>query len=133
MITLSKLLSRVTKYALVGGTAAFCEWIIFAILTFTLDVYFLVSASISFIFATFVNYKIGVKLLFRSGFLHSENKEIYLTYLVSGIGLILNLAILYFLVENLLMHPMISKILSTGIVFLWNFGARAYFIFEFKN
>ncbi len=133
MITLPKFLSRIVKYALVGGTAALFEWIIFATLTFALDVYFLISASISFIFATFVNYKIGVKLLFRSGFIHSENKEIYLTYLASAIGLLLNLAILYFLVENLLMHPMPSKMLSTGIVFLWNFGARAYFIFEFKD
>ena len=50
-------------------------------------------------------------------------------FMVSGIGLVLNQAILAFCVESLKLSLLFSKLAATGVVFFWNYFARRVLVF----
>ncbi len=123
-------LNHLFNYFFIGGTAAIVDWMIFAVLVFIININFLVAACISFFFSTYVNYAISIKTIFQSEIKFKKNKEISLVFFVSGIGLIFNLAFLTIFVSYMSLNIMLSKIVATGLTFLWNFGSRKYFIFK---
>ncbi|TLD79668.1 GtrA family protein [Helicobacter typhlonius] len=49
---------------------------------------------------------------------------------VSFGGLVINLAVLYVCVQWLGFYEIISKILATGIAFVFNFGMRQFIIYR---
>jgi putative flippase GtrA len=123
-------LNHLFGYFFIGGTAAIVDWMIFAVLVFIININFLVAACISFFFSTYVNYVISIRRIFQSEIKFKKNKEISLVFFVSGIGLIFNLAFLTIFVSYISLNIMLSKILATGLTFLWNFGSRKYYIFK---
>jgi len=50
--------------------------------------------------------------------------------IIGVIGLALNEAIIWFASEKLQIHYMIAKAFSAGLVLIWNFGARKFFLFR---
>ena len=123
-------IAHLFRYLPVGGVAALMDWFIFWVLTFPLEIYFIYSATISFVIATLANYFLGIKFIFISETRFSKKGEIFLVYLVSSIGLVINLLALTFASNILGIHLMLSKILASGVSFLWNFVTRAFFIFR---
>jgi len=120
---------QLVKYAGVGGVAAIVEWTSFGMLVGALHVFYLTAVILSFIAATATNYVLSARLVFVRG-RHSPFKEVFLLYLVSAAGLLFNLILMWLLVGLLGMHAMPAKIMSTGIVFFWNYGARKMWVFE---
>ena len=120
---------KLARYFLVGGTAAIVDFSLFAVL-FTLSNAWFESAAVSFIVATFVNYCLSVRYVFQSGVRFTTGHEIVLVFLVSGIGLILNQFMLWFLYREAGLNIWLSKIVATGAVFTWNFTGRNFFIFR---
>ena len=96
---------------------------------FGLDQHYLVSGTISFLFATAANYFMSVRFVFGIGRC-TRNQRIFLLYLVSAIGIVFNLGVLAVGIDLLGMHEMASKVVATGAVFGWNFMARYYFVFQ---
>lgn len=123
------LLLKIMRYAFAGGIAAVTDWLIFGFGVFYLQLHYFPSACLAFIVATAVNYVLSVRYVFRSG-RHSRRREILMVYLISIVGLVLNLGILTILIELASMHAMIAKILATGFVFSWNFTARHLWVFN---
>jgi putative flippase GtrA len=91
---------------------------------------YLAVGALAFIVATFVNYILSVKYVFKSGIRFSKQKELFWVYVVSIIGLIENEVILYLLVSLLHVEIMISQIIAVGAVFFWNYIARNSFVFR---
>ncbi len=120
---------QLIKYAGVGGTAALVEWTSFAVLITAARLHYLTAVSASFVIATAVNYLLSVLFVFVRG-RHPAHKELVLLYLVSAVGLLLNLLLMSLFVGFLSMPVMPSKIAATGIIFFWNFGARKIWVFE---
>ena len=120
---------KIIRYFFVGGIAAVIDITLFAIFAKFLGYNYLVVAFFSFIVATLVNYIISIKIVFVSGTRHAKHKEVFLVYFVSGVGLLLNLLILYVLISLLGVEKVSSKIIATGLVFFWNYFARKHFIF----
>lgn len=124
------------SYFIVGGTAAIVEWIIFSILSNALYINYMIATSIAFIFSTTVNWILGRLLTFKSSkaFVQRRIKEAILVFLVSFIGLLFNILLMYIMVDVLQMsgplQKILSKIIATGIVFVWNFMLRKYFIYK---
>ena len=127
---ISSRIHPIIGYLFVGGSAAMIDWSIFAILVFLLDVNYLISATFSFIFATLANYILGIKTIFTSGVNFSQKKEISLVFLVSVIGLVINLSFLAIFSEILNLNLMASKIGASFIAFAWNYISRMHFIFK---
>ncbi len=116
------------RYVGVGGTAALVEWMSFAFLIGPPQLHYLAAAAASFIVATAVNYVLSTRFVFVRG-RHPAHKELFLLYLVSAIGLVINLLLMSFFVGRLSFSAMPAKITATGIVFFWNFGARKFWVF----
>jgi len=114
------------SYFFVGGSAAIVEWITFWILEYVF--HYSIATAIAFITATFFNYILGRKATFKN---YSKSKhDIFSVFFVSGIGLLLNTFFMYILVEKIHIYPLFSKILSTGIVFFWNYTSRRLLIYR---
>jgi len=120
---------QLIKYVGVGGTAALVEWTSFALLIRAARLHYLAAVTISFIIATAVNYLLSVVFVFVRG-RHPAHKELILLYLVSAIGLFMNLLLMSLFVGLFSLQKMPSKISATGIIFFWNFGARKMWVFE---
>ena len=85
---------------------------------------------LGFIFATAVNYFLSIRFVFRSGTRFTKKTELAFIYVVSLIGLGLNQTMLFILVDRVGAELMLSKLVATGAVFLWNFSARNFIIFR---
>jgi putative flippase GtrA len=120
-------LQRFVRYFVVGGVATVVDYGLFASL-FYLGIHYIVAATISFVFAVAVNYVLSIRFVFESDGT-ARHREIVLIYLVSGIGIAINLAILAVLVEWAQFHPLIGKLVGTALVLGWNFSARHFWIF----
>lgn len=121
---------RIVRYFFVGGVAATIDIGLFFIFAKQIGWnYFMVGAG-SFVIATLANYVLSVRHVFQSGTRFARHHELLLVYLVSLIGLAVNQTTLYVGVEKLLIDMMYAKLFATAMVFFWNYGVRAHFIFR---
>lgn len=117
------------RYLVVGGVSAIADWAIFALMLYGLDLHYLAAGTISFVLATGLNYFLSVRFVFGNG-RRRRNERIFLLYMVSVIGVGFNLGLLSVGIDILGLHPMLSKMIATGMVLGWNFFARYYFVFQ---
>jgi putative flippase GtrA len=117
------------RYTFVGGLAFVVDFGLLYILTSFLGVYYQISAALSFIAGLLVNYFISILWVFN---VKNENRnriaEFTAFALVGVVGLALNALVIYIFTEWIGLFYMLSKIISTVIVFLWNFLGRRYLI-----
>jgi putative flippase GtrA len=118
---------RFGRYFLVGGASTVVDYGIFASL-FYLGLQYLAAAAISFVVAVAFNYYWSIRFVFQAG-RRSKPREIFLIYIVSGVGIALNLTILAGLVEWAGVHPLIGKLVGSAVILAWNFSARHFWIF----
>lgn len=116
-------------YLFVGGSAALLEWILFYFFTYSLALAYLSSTTLAFSLSTIYHYFASIVLVFDSQTKYSRNKELFLVIIVSIIGLILNLIFMSILVSCLNLTAMYSKIITSFIVFVWNYVLRKKYIF----
>ena len=121
---------KVVRYFFVGAISALVDLSLYTFYAINLDYNYLLVAAFSFIFATFVNYFVSVRLVFQSGTRFSKRHEITAVFVASTVGLVINLSILYLLVDSFAMNSFLSKIAATVFVFVWNYSIRAYYIFS---
>jgi len=124
------MLVRAARYFVVGGVSAVFDIGFFFVFAKLLGFNYLGVATVGFVFAVLVNYSLSVRFVFTSGVRFKRAHELALVYLVSAVGLALHLAVLYGAVDVLGLELMLSKLVATGSVFLWNFLARNYFVFR---
>ncbi len=130
-------LLKVVLYLFAGGTAAVAEWTLFYVLlnyifkdlpvtfvTLTMAV-----SAIAFILSTLYHYFLGNILVFDSGSRYGRREEIGLVFLVSITGLLFNLILMYIFVGLFDWDPMVSKVLASCILVIWNYLARRKWIF----
>jgi len=123
-------MSPLFRYFLVGGAAALTDLSLFFLLAHIAGLPYLAVGALSFLVATYVNFILSIRFVFRSGSRFSKRHEMLLVFAVSAIGLLVHQLVLFCAVELLEFHLMLAKITATGTVFFWNFGARRYFIFR---
>jgi putative flippase GtrA len=121
---------KIVKYFIVGGVAAGVDIGLFTLCANYLGYPYLIVGFCTFILATLTNYLLSVRYVFQSGVRFEKRHEVILVYVVSAVGLVINLAVLYVCVEMLALALFFSKIIATGVVFFWNFIARNNFIFK---
>ena len=128
-MSLQTLSRQFIRYVAVGGTAALVEWISFYGCNYLLSLHYLLAVAIAFVLATGTNYALSILFVFTQG-RHSIRLEAFLVYLVSGVGLLMNMVLMWGMHGLLDIHAMLSKIIATGIVLIWNFTSRKLFIFK---
>ncbi len=117
------------SYFFVGLGAAITEWVVFYLLDEKVGFHYAVATSLAYILSTFVNWLLGRLITFRKSGI-GIIKELVGVYLASAVGLIINIVLMFALVDLLHINEIMSKIISTGIVFFWNFYIRKKVIYK---
>lgn len=118
------------SYFFVGLGATIVEWAAFYLLSDLLALHYLPAAAAAIIVSTFSNWIFGRLLTFRNAQKQNVALEIGKVYLAGAGGLLLNMLILWLLVEKASLPKMLSKIIATGIVFFYNYFARRIWIYK---
>lgn len=127
---LNRLALSFLKYLLAGGMGFLID---FGILTFCyslLEWHYLISASLGFIAGLIFVYVSSNMWVFDTRQMKNHRTIEFLIFLVIGlIGLLLTNVLMWALVDGLQLHALIAKLFTTGVVLLWNFGARKYILY----
>ena len=129
---------KIILYLFVGGTAALVEWGLFYLffyyllvgLGLSVDTLTMVATALAFGLSTLYHYFLGNILVFDSGSKYDKSKELSLVFLVSIMGLVFNLVLMYVFVGLLSWQPMLAKVITSCIVVVWNYLSRKKWIFK---
>ncbi len=125
-------LIQLFRYIIVGGVAFLVDYGLLYVLTEFMHLYYLISATISFILGLAVNYLISTNWVFRHSKLSNRMVEFTVYSIIGVIGLLINNFLLYFFTDYLHIHYMISKLITAILVMGWNFFGRKLILFKNK-
>ena len=124
---MNKLIKQILKFGIVGIIAFIIDYVLLYVLTEYIGIYYLISSIISFTVSVIFNYIFSIKWVFdvkkKQG-----TKEFIIFVVLSAIGLLINSVIMYLMVDIFNIHYMVSKLVSTFIVMIYNFITRKVFI-----
>ena len=121
------------SYVCVGGAATLVEWVFFWLFESLLHVQYLVATVLAIVISTFSNWLFGRLWTFKDSKKGNVLAEIGKIYVASLVGLLLNLLIMWALVDGAGLIEMLSKIIATGIVFVYNYLVRIWVIYRKKQ
>ncbi|WP_191024579.1 GtrA family protein [Clostridium butyricum] len=125
---MKNLINQIIKFGIVGVLAFLIDYVLLFVLVEYLGMYYLISSAISFTVSVVFNYICSMKFVFARRDDISKKKEFIVFLILSIVGLLINQAMMWIMVEKLLIYYMISKIIVTGIVMIWNFISRKIFL-----
>lgn len=123
----NKLLNQILKFGLVGGTAFVIDYVLLYFCTEFLHIHYLISSIISFTVSVIFNYILSIKWVFDVK-KKQDVKDFVIFIILSVIGLGINSLIMYVMVEKFGVYYMLSKIVSTAVVMVYNFITRKIFV-----
>ena len=123
----SKLIKQILKFTVVGGFAFVIDYGLLYVLTEFIGIHYLISSIISFTVSVIFNYIMSITWVFDVNKKQGV-KEFIVFIILSVIGLGINELIMYLMVDIMVIHYMISKLFSTGIVMVYNFITRKIFV-----
>lgn len=118
------------RYLFVGGAAFVVDFGSLYLLTKYAGLHYTLSATLSFILGLIVNYLLSIRWVFSQRKLQSRSAEFIVFAIIGIVGLGLNVAIIWFFTEHIRLHYLVSKIVATVLVFLWNFAGRKFILFD---
>ncbi len=122
--------TQLFRYTFVGGFALIIDFSSLFILTEFFNIYYLISAAISFLLGLITNYILSVKWVFNKRKFKSRSSEFGIFAFIGFIGLGFNELFIWFFTEHIHFHYLISKIISAFLIYLWNFFARKFTLFN---
>ena len=119
-----RLIRQIFKFGIVGFVCTVIDYVLMVIFTDFFNINYLVSCAASFIISTVFNYVLSMRFVFASSAGYTKRTEFTLFVIMSAIGLVLTEILMLFFVERIKIHYMISKIIVTAIVMVYNFVTR---------
>lgn len=118
------------RYAIVGWLVFIFDIGILYILTEYFDVYYLFSAAIAFAIALSIDYYITIIWVFNKRTIDSRYIELLIFATIGLTGLLLNVFIIWFFTEITNIYYIFSKLISSFLIYLWNFFARKLILYN---
>jgi putative flippase GtrA len=116
--------------SMAAGFLAFCvDFSFLYILTEYVHIYYLLSATISFILGLITIYFLSIKWIFNRRKYKSIYSEIAVFILIETMALGFNVAVIWLLTDKAGLYYLLSKVIAGFIVFWINFLAKKYFLF----
>ena len=122
-------LLQLFRYGFVGGVAFVVDYGSLFLLTHYAGVPYLWSAAVAFLLGLVTNYLLSISWVFRHIGTMQLWQEFVVFAIIGVVGLGFNELIMYAGTDVLGLHYMISKLISTALVFFWNFFARKWILF----
>ena len=123
-----RLQKQVFRFALVGGTAFLIDYGLLVFFTSLCGIWYFASAFLSYIISTVFNYWASMKYVFAGKKDMGRGKEFSIFLTLSLMGLGVNQAGMWLLVDLVLIDYRIAKIIVTAVVMVWNFVTRKIFL-----
>ena len=121
---LEKLSVQIFKFVIVGGIATIIDWLVYYILFNYLNMNPLIANIFSFAVSVVYNYTASIKWIFEVD-KNKSKKKIFAEFIVlSIVGLLLTEILLAVFINSMKMTEMLSKIIATAIVMVFNFITR---------
>lgn len=124
----SAVVIQAAKYVIVGGVCTILDFTLLFLSVNFFGLNYVIASIISFMFAAVLNYYLCVSWIFDTRVVGNRYHEFLYYALITGIGLGINTTFIWGLTQFFGIHFMLSKIPATLITFVWNFGARKYFL-----
>ena len=122
-----KLVRQILKFGVVGGGAFLIDYSVLYLLTEFVGIHYLISSVISFIVSLIFNYILSIYWVFDVT-KKQTSREVFVFVILSVIGLLINQVVMYVGSDLLHIYYMLTKLVSTFIVMVWNFVTRKIFI-----
>lgn len=88
------------------------------------------AAALAFTVGLVVVYTLSVRVVFRTRRLADARAEFTVFAAIGALGLLLTQALLWLLVEGFDAEPLVSRVMTAGVVFLINFSLRKLMLFS---
>lgn len=118
------------RYVFVGGVAFIADTGTLVLLKETGVLGVLAAAPFGFLVGTAVNYALSTRYVFTRRSVSDTRVEFAIFLAVGLVGLGLNELLLWGLTSRMGLHYVPSKVLSAGLVLVWNFCARKVALFR---
>ncbi len=122
-----KLVRQILRFGVVGGSAFVIDSAILYILTEFVGIYYLTSSIISFTISLIYNYILSIYWVFDVK-RKQTLKEIIIFVILSVMGLGINQIVMYIGSDKMKIYYMLTKVVATAIVMVWNFITRKLFL-----
>lgn len=123
-----KLIAQIFKFGIVGGIAFIIDFLFLFLFKELLSLPILLSNTLSFIISTIYNYIASTKWVFDTKRDKSNKKKFIIFVVFSIIGLLINNIVMWILTDVIKLYYLLSKIVATAIVMIFNFVTRKIFL-----
>jgi putative flippase GtrA len=121
---------QLIRHTFVGGFAFLIDFGTLFMLTEYLDFHYLLSAGIAFTLGLVTNYLISIRWVFATRNFSNKKLEFIMFMVIGLVGLGLNELFIWIFTDLFAIYYLLSKILTTMLVYLWNFFARKMILFS---
>ena len=128
MTTKNKTVTQAAKYLVVGGICTIVDMVLLYILAEYIGLFYVLAAAISFTTGVALNYFLCTGWIFEESKIKNKGVEILMYFVISIIGLLINIVGIWLLTNFLSQHFMLSKFLATALTLIWNFCSRKYLL-----
>ena len=122
------LLVQIFKFGIVGVVATLIDFIFLYLFRDILSFHLLLSNTLSFIISVVYNYWASLTFVFDVNKEKSKKRNFVIFVICSFIGLLLNDLIVFVVTDKLGVYYMISKVIATLFVMVFNFVTRKKFL-----
>lgn len=125
----SNLYVQLLRYLVAGGAAFAVDFGLLYFLTESLKVHYLLSTVIAYTVGLIITYLLSIYWIFDKRRARNWILELAIFALIGIVGLGLTSLSMWLLTDKFHVHYLFSKIITTGIVFVWNFIAKKLILF----
>jgi putative flippase GtrA len=118
------------KYLVAGGLAFLCDITVLYVLTEINGTHYLLSAFFGYMAGLIVSYWLNIRWVFAYRKYDRWVTELSIFNLIVVMGLLLNEGMIYWLVEFESVDYLLAKVITTGVILFFNFGAKKIFLFR---
>lgn len=119
------------KFFIVGGLSTIIDWSTFYLIGIVFGIHYILSLLIAYTFGAITNYSLNKIFTFKN-----KSKKIALQFItffsLALISLFISILIMFTFVEIFNLHEMVSRIITTFIVFIINFFMHKFITFNKK-
>ncbi|NNM59367.1 MAG: GtrA family protein [Legionellales bacterium] len=116
------------RYTLVGVCSTATQYAILILLVELFGIEAVIASTIGCIFGSIVSYFMNHRFTFRSAKRHRE--ALWQFYSIVLVGTLLNAGLMYLGIKILHLQYIIAQLITTGLVFIWNFSANRAWTFR---
>ncbi|MGB4413938.1 MAG: GtrA family protein [Paludibacter sp.] len=121
------------RYFFAGGIAFIADTSVLYLLTEFAGFNYLISSIIGFSTGLIITYLMSIGWIFDQKRLKNKTFEFSVFVLIGVVGLALTSLFMWLFTSIWLLHYILSKIITTAIVFIWNFIAKKRILFTKKS